>query len=799
MFKTISIKAQLAFVVWFLALLLIIIGAVGMRGMSQASDSLRQAYYERLVPSTQVAEIDGLMRGSIQQLTLAAQHDPRLEESALHDHPITMHTDTVLRNVARMAEIWAAYGTNALAAEEATLAREFDRARDALVRNGLEAGVALYGRGDFQGANVLLMRTTNPAFAAAAAAGNRLMEFQRASAEAEYQAAIRAYERTRNLAVLAIVVGVLLAAVIGYFLAHGIVDRLHATIGFFQHIANGKLDNDIQIAREDEVGQLMHELRRMQARLKEDIDSTRQVANENLRIRNALDSVTANVMVADAEHNIIYLNGAVQKMFRAGAADLRKDLPHFDPDKLMGSSMDLFHRKPEHHRRLLGSLDRPYETTIRAGGRTYALVASPIINPQGERLGTAVQWTDRTAEVATEQEVEALVGAASRGDLSGRIELKGKDGFFKHLGEGINELMQVTERSLGEVATVLEAMAQGDLTHKVEGDFHGTFGKLRDDTNRTVETLNRLITGIKGSADTINTAAREIAAGNTNLSQRTEEQASSLEETASSMEELTSTVRQNADNARQANQLAHGASDVASKGGEKVREVVVTMNAITESSRKISDIISVIDGIAFQTNILALNAAVEAARAGEQGRGFAVVAGEVRTLAQRSAAAAKEIKTLINHSVETVEGGSKLVEQAGATMEEIVSAVKRVTDIMAEISAASDEQSQGIEQVSTAVAQMDEVTQQNAALVEQSAAAASSLEDQAHGLAEAVAVFRIDDAAAPARKPAASAARAKPAVAKAGSKPSPAKPATVAVPKPPKARDFVTGEEWAEF
>jgi methyl-accepting chemotaxis protein len=356
--------------------------------------------------------------------------------------------------------------------------------------------------------------------------------------------------------------------------------------------------------------------------------------------------------------------------------------------------------------------------------------------------------------------------------------------------------MQTSQTGLDEVARVLGALAHGDLTQKITNDYAGTFGRLKDDSNLTVEQLSAIVTRIKESAELIETASREISQGNADLSQRTEEQASSLEETASSMEELTATVKENAENARQANQLAAGASEVAVRGGAVVGEVVATMNGISAASRKIADIIGVIDGIAFQTNILALNAAVEAARAGEQGRGFAVVASEVRNLAQRSAAAAKEIKALIEDSVGKVDAGSKLVDEAGRTMGEIVTSVKRVTDIMAEITAASQEQSGGIEQVNTAITQMDEVTQQNAALVEEAAAAAESMQEQAQGLVAAVATFRLEQGAQ---------APANPRMAKVTPLPAKAersgfKPEAPSGRKPlPRTKAVGTHDEWQEF
>ncbi|RAM61456.1 methyl-accepting chemotaxis protein, partial [Herbaspirillum rubrisubalbicans] len=310
-------------------------------------------------------------------------------------------------------------------------------------------------------------------------------------------------------------------------------------------------------------------------------------------------------------------------------------------------------------------------------------------------------------------------------------------------------LRNIVLTPLNRAVHLLDLVANGDLTTKVEVQSSNEIGRLFSAIRSMQQALLTTVSRVRSSSDSIDTSAKEIAAGNMDLSSRTEQQASSLEETAASMEQLTGTVKQNADNALQANQLAHSASSTASKGGEVVSQVVDTMQAINASSRKIVDIISVIDGIAFQTNILALNAAVEAARAGEQGRGFAVVASEVRSLAQRSAAAAKEIKSLIDDSVDKVEAGSQLVEQAGATMSEVVTSVQRVTDIVGEIAEASREQSTGIEQVNRAITQMDEVTQQNAALVnaalvEQAAAAAQSLQAQATNLVGAVSIFKIN-------------------------------------------------------
>ncbi|SDE55961.1 methyl-accepting chemotaxis protein [Massilia sp. PDC64] len=346
-------------------------------------------------------------------------------------------------------------------------------------------------------------------------------------------------------------------------------------------------------------------------------------------------------------------------------------------------------------------------------------------------------------------------------------------------------------------ADIAARIADGDLSTHVQlrpGDETSLLFAMKSMRDR----LAGIVSEVRQGTDAIASASGEIASGNQDLSSRTEQQASSLEETASSMEELTSTVKQNADNARQANMLAQTASNVAGQGGDVVAQVVQTMGSINDSSKKIVDIITVIDGIAFQTNILALNAAVEAARAGEQGRGFAVVAGEVRTLAQRSAAAAKEIKALIGDSVDKVEAGTRLVDQAGSTMHEVVDSIRRVTDIMAEISAASQEQTSGIEQINQAISQMDNVTQQNAGLVEEAAAASEALQSQAARLAALVSVFRIDERA-PATAPAAPVAPVR--AAKPVSTLAAPKPATVVKPAPVRApvKTAATADGWEEF
>ncbi|MDQ1061341.1 methyl-accepting chemotaxis protein [Stenotrophomonas sp. SORGH_AS_0282] len=478
-------------------------------------------------------------------------------------------------------------------------------------------------------------------------------------------------------------------------------------------VAEGRLDTPLPPPRDDEVGRLLESMQRMRGQLRA-------------------------VMAAQGE---------MAQRHEAGELGYRMDAQAFpgaygrmveDTNQLVGANIAVTRRLVEVMQRYaVGDLSQDMDRL-----------------PGDQAVFTDAMDTTKANLRAINTQIRDLAGAAARGDFSQRGDGVRFDHDFRAMVENLNTMMQVSDDNLQQISALLRAIAAGDLTARMHGQFHGVFAQMRDDADTTVTQLTDIVGRIQQATDSINLAAGEIASGNSDLSRRTEQQAASLEETAASMEELTSTVRQNADHAVQANQLAAGAANVAEQGGQVVGQVVTTMAGIEAASKRIAEIISVIDGIAFQTNILALNAAVEAARAGEQGRGLAVVASEVRALAQRSAGAAKEIKQLIDDSVEQVAEGSALVQTAGRTMEEIVTGVRRVNDIMAEISAASKEQSAGIEQVNQTITQMDETTQQNAALVEEATAAARAMEEQAQHLGTAVAIFRTG-AAAPAAAPAA--------------------------------------------
>src|SRR5277367_240372 len=553
--------------------------------------------------------------------------------------------------------------------------------------------------GDIKAAKDTLLERSRPAQLALIAALQKLVDHEIEHIHGRADEISAAYHSALMFLITLSLGAVAVACVLAWWITRAIKKPLNHAVEVLGEIEKGNYASAVTVGSQDEIGQTLKGLERMQNALRERTEKEHAAAMKNARIRTALDRVSVGTMLCDNDGKIIYLNDALKDVFRNRAAEIRTQVSSFDPEQLVGGSLDMFQQIPALQRQQLASLTAGHTSDIKMGGASLRLVANPVIDRAGARVGTVVQWLDRTQEVATEDEVQAIVAKAIDGDLTARIREEGKEAFFKTLAGGMNRL-------LANMADVVRSMAR--------------------------------------AAAEVRTGSEEISRGNADLSQRTEEQASSLEETASSMEQMTSTVKNNADNAAQANQLAAAAREQAERGGSVVGAAVTAMGEINASSKRIADIISVIDEIAFQTNLLALNAAVEAARAGEQGRGFAVVASEVRNLASRSAQAAKEIKALIKDSVERVEDGARLVGESGATLEQLVVAVKKVSDIIAEISTASDEQASGIDQVGKAITQMDELTQQNAALVEEAAASSQLLAEQAGELHKTMSRYRVD-------------------------------------------------------
>ncbi|NJO14850.1 MAG: HAMP domain-containing protein [Thioploca sp.] len=551
---------------------------------------------------------------------------------------------------------------------------------------------------------------------------------------------------------------IIFTLLLGYFILTGIINRLKQAVSVASAISAGYLDTIIRIESKDETGQLLREIASMQTQLRNRLEADKQmtnhlhqqmeenqrIANEALRINKALDNVTTPVVIMDNDHHIIYLNRMAGKLLEKENLQWVTNLSEFKLKEWTDNQEDTQEER-DFQCQLLFQLTDSYSSRFKMGNLIIDSTITPVINEQGEHLGTVAEFPDITVQVGLEQEINTVIQAVSQGNFQQRIKLDNKIGFFQVFSQGINQIIDLNQVVINDILDMFSALAKGYLTQTIANrSYTGSFAQLKEDANTTVQKLLETISVIKKAAEAIDKAAEAISQDNYNLNQRTEQQAAALEQTAASMEQLTSTVQQNADNTRQANQLATNAKERAIQGGELVNNAITAMIAINQSSQKVANIINVIDEIAFQTNLLALNAAVEAARAGDKGHGFAVVATEVRNLAQRSATAAKEIKELIRESVTKIAQGTQLVNQSGQTLEELVSAVKTVSEHIAEIAIATREQSGGINQINKAIIQMDEMTQQNATLVGRSAVTSQALAEQAQQLIQQVAFFKLN-------------------------------------------------------
>ncbi len=540
---------------------------------------------------------------------------------------------------------------------------------------------------------------------------------------------------TTNIVIIC--VGLSLGLLLGWLISRSVAGGLSDILNAAQAMGAGNLAARSGITTKDDIGGLAQAFNRMgeqiESSVKESLESKYKMA--------ALDRAEA-VIEFNTDGTIITAN---QNFLSCSGYTLDEIRGHHhrmfvEPAYAASAEYQAFWSKLNR-----GEFDTSVYRRMGKGGKDIWIQASynPILDGDGKVSKVVMFATDITGQKQAQNEVEKLINAAAMGNLSDRINIGRFQGSAKDLVSSFNRLLDAVATPLHEAQIVLTALAAGDLTKQMMGAYQGEFDQMKVSLNTAITQLTQTVSLVRHAVEAVTTGADEISKGSDDLAQRTSEQAGALEETSASMEEMTSTVKQNADNSKQANQLAIAARDIANKGGAVTTRAVDAMGEINKSSKKIADIITVIDEIAFQTNLLALNAAVEAARAGEHGRGFAVVAAEVRNLAQRSATAAKEIKGLINESIQRVTDGTELVNQSGKTLEEIVGSVKRVTDIIAEISAASQEQASGIDQVNKAIMEMDQGTQQNAALVEETASASQSMKEQAKELTRQVEVFKV--------------------------------------------------------
>jgi len=525
---------------------------------------------------------------------------------------------------------------------------------------------------------------------------------------------------------------------IGWYMARDVVSAIREIVSAIGKLAAGEGTEIKGSDRRDELGELSRSL-----------ETVYQKGLEAARLRSALDGCSTKVLVVNNRAEVVYINPVMEQLL----ITQKQALPRLDVNQIVGSKIETLGLSEAEVTGSNGERQNSNQVEKKLGDRQLRYIVNPVTNQAGTYLGTVLECSDLTLELSIQEEIDRVIQSVRHGDFSQVVDCRSIDGVYAKLADGVNQLNGVIGHAVDELGVMLKAMAEGDLSKRIDDDFQGQLGELKDHANSTADQLAEIVGQIQGTAREVGNAASEISSGTEDLSQRTEHAASNIEETAASTEQMSSTVKQNAENAKTASEVASKADQSAITGGDVVKQAVTAMAGIEHSAQQITEIIGVIDEIAFQTNLLALNASVEAARAGEAGKGFAVVAQEVRQLAQRSAQAASDIKSLIQDSNNQVKDGVQLVDGAGKALSEIVESVSKVAGIVQEISSASQEQALGVQEINNSITSMDEMTQQNSALVEQSSAAARTLSDQAGRLVQLMAFFRIDGVPNQAGKP----------------------------------------------
>ncbi len=695
MFKNLTIKARLFYLIGLMSVIMFGLSTLGTFELHKTNEALKTVYLDRTMPIADLSEIKTNLLHTRTAITTSFSFPSEATEQL----------KKVEKNMSDIDKLWNVYMATYLTPEEKILADKFAIDYQFFFKN-LKNDLAIQRAGDVEEAKRFYFKDVRSSYETCKQGIDALINLQKEVAKTEYELAQNRFEIVLIASSVALILGLFISIFIGLRIVRHLISSITNAQKVNAAIADGDLSVKIDASSKDEFGVLLHSTEIMQQNLTELVGEIQTIVDAGVkgdfsRKINVLHKQGFGKEICLSLNQLSHVvDTSMKDVVRVASALSDGDLSQ----KITADYCGVFDKTKNG------------------------------VNHTIDELGKLIE------------EIETIVySGADCGDFSIKMSMHGKQGYSKRLAELINQLFSTTEKSLTDVLRVSDALAKGDLTQSITNDYPGTFGAVKSGINETIEHLSTLIEYIKITSDTVATAANEIALGNVDLSHRTESQAASLQQTAASMEDLSVRVDQNTGNAKQASELAEGASLIAKKGVTVVNDVVDTMSSINESSRQIVDIITVIDDIAFQTNILALNAAVEAARAGEQGKGFAVVAVEVRNLAQRAASAAGEIKRLIDDSVKRISSGSSQVIEAGQTMEDIVKAIHDVTEIMTDISAASIEQNSGLTRIYRAITKMDSVTQQNATLVEESAAASESLKEQTRNLADQMVNFKIDN------------------------------------------------------
>lgn len=729
----------------------IILGISGLIGIGNNQASLKTVYEDRLLPVRDLSMINELLIDSRSLLLNTLYEAEVIYDPANADAKTPLRkmdatkaakaSETISKNISTILELWQGYMATYLTPEEKILAANYATTQEQFINQMLRPLQQALQSNNYV-ATEKLADKIKAFYPQVDTNIEKLKSLQFDVAKSEYELGQQRYENFRLISFSLLGGSMMLLLWLGVVISRSITLPLSQALHIFEQIAAGRYDTPISVPGKDEVSQVLAGLESMQRKLGKDNEQIQVMLNEGkvaLSIKTALDNASVNLMMADSAGIIRYMNKATKKLMQDSEGVIRKAIPQFSADKLIGTNYDVFHQNPSHQNNLLNNLRGNYTNQVNIGELTIRLSASPIFAPDGERIGTVLEWLDRTSEVTAEQEIENLVAAAAAGDFSERINIEGKKGFYKQSAEGLNQVVSVTDAAISDVLRVLEAIEQGSLNQSIENDYDGVFRKLKESVNNTVEKLSQTIGEVINATEQLGNASQQISATSQSLSQATSEQAASVEQTSASIEQMAASINQNAENAKITDGMATKAANEAIEGGTAVKQTVDAM-------KEIATRISIIDDIAYQTNMLALNAAIEAARAGDHGKGFAVVAAEVRKLAERSQIAAQEIGDLAVGSV-------KAAERAGELINTIVPGIGKTSDLVQEISAASMEQSTGANLINTAMNQMNQITQQNASASEELAATAEEMTSQAEQLRELMGFFNMGQAQVERRGP----------------------------------------------